>query len=377
MRRLNSTPRLLAAAASIAALAGCNSMTDSTNAPAAPADAWVQQNNFADVNGGYTFQPEAAAFGDPALMQMDIAEGSDLAAPADSMPNDTTGAAFLVRLTWGQLEGNPASTAGLDWSGSIHVDQGGFGVLRTVGFERLQGDHLVLPRTSRQALEFVSHTSTRFDGVLLLVHPNARPMGDAAAAAGSLSFATGPLTQSWTFDELRSANLVIPVGDAGNAVSVVGMPLRPRPAADCGQGFVRGAWAHRETEAGTPVRGFFRGVWVLDNGMPIGHIRGHFGVNDAGEPVWFGKIIGRNGRTLGLARGTYAPDTDPAVAGGSFTGEIVSTEGGPVTGHTEGHYMPGRPHQDADRPDPRGGDSRLGRAGAAGFLEGTWQIQCP
>lgn len=376
MRRLHPTARLLAGATALAALAGCNSLSNDDNAPATSPDAWVQQDNFADANGGYTFQDEPTAFGDPALMQMEIAEGSDLAAP-DSIPNDTTGAAFLVRISWGQLRRNPSATGMTDWSGSIHVDQGGFGVLRTIAFERLQGDHLVLPRTGRQALEFVSHTSTHFDGLLLIVRPNVPVSGSALAAAGNLSFASAPFTQSWTFDELRTAHLVIPVGDAGNAISVVGMPLRPRPAVGCGQGFVRGAWAHRETAAGTPARGFFRGVWVLDDGRPVGHIRGHFGTNDAGDNVWFGKIIARDGRVLGLARGTYEPNSDPAVAGGSFAGHIVSSAGGPVTGHTEGRYLPGRPHQNPDRPDPRGGDSRWGPPGAAGFLEGTWQIQCP
>lgn len=377
MSRLHPTVRWLAGAAALAAIAGCDSMTNDNNAPGTSADAWVQQDNFVDANGGYTFSTETAAFGDPALMQMEIGESSDLTSPADSLPSDTTGAAFLVRLSWGQLQGNRSSTAVTDWSGSIHVDQGAFGVLRTVGFERLQGDHLVMPRADRRSLEFVSHTSTRFDGLLLIVRPNVPVSGSASAATGNLSFATGPFTQSWTFDELRTAHLVIPVGDAGNAVSVAGMPLRPRPAADCGQGFVRGAWAHRETAADAAVRGFFRGVWVLDDGRPIGHIRGHFGTNDAGDNVWFGKIIARDGHALGLARGTYVPNPDPAVAGGSFSGNIVSSEGGPVTGHTEGRYLPGRPQLSPGEPDPRHGDSRLGRPGAAGFLEGTWQIQCP
>jgi hypothetical protein len=363
---------MLAAAAAVAALAGCQSMTGSTDAPAASGDTWAQQDNFTDPNGGYTFQSETAAFGDPALLQMEITERSDFAAP-DSIPSDSTETAFFVRLTWGQLEGNPASTTPLDWSGSIGVDAGGFAVVRTIGFEILQGDHL-LPRTNRQSLEFVSHTTTRFDGVLLLVHPEATFGG--TAAAGSLTFSTGPLTQSWTFDALRTAHLVIPVGDAGNAVAVTGLPLRPRPA-NCGQGFVRGAWAHRETGENEPVRGFFRGLWVLDDGRAVGHIHGHFGTNAAGEHVWFGKIIGRDGRVIGLASGTYTPNADPATAGGTFAGDIVTQEGGPVAGHTEGRYLPGRPDQDPAQPDPRGGDSRFGLPGAAGFLEGTWSIQCP
>jgi hypothetical protein len=352
-------PTLLAAGAALALFAGCDGLTDGRQqAPAT--DTWEQETNFTDPFGGYTFSDEADAFGDPALRAIEIAEAATPSADADSMPIDSTGTAFAVRILWGQLEGNRDAQRLLDWTGSLQVSQGSLGVLRVVAFERLQGDHLVLPRPNRQTLEFVSHTQPHFDGLVVVVRPG------PATTDGTLSFATGPLTQSWTYAELRGANLVIPVDDAGNAVSVVGARL-PAPGDLCARGFVRGHWLHRDD-----ARGVFRGVWVASNGLPVGHIRGHFGSNAAGEHVWFGKIVGRGGRLLGVARGGYTPSDDPAQPGGTFAGRIL-VRPNMETGRVEGHYLPGRP--DGMRSDL--GDPRLGRPGAAGFFEGRWSIGCP
>jgi hypothetical protein len=341
-------PRLLAAGAMLVALAGCDTLTDERGSTPTGTDTWEQETNFTDAFGGYTFTDEAAAFGDPALAAIEIAERPTSFADPDSMPVDSTGAAFAVRILWGQLEGNRDAMIRLDWTGTIAVSQGGLGVLRVIAFEREAGDHLV-PRTDRRTIGFVSHTQPHFDGLLLIVRP-----GDANTD-GTLTFTTGPLTQSWSYSELRSANLVIPVDDAGNAVSIVGMRLPP-PVPGCTRGFVRGHWVHRDD-----ARGVFRGVWVTATGLPVGHIRGHFGTNSNGEHVWFGKILGREGRFVGVARGQYVPSDDPALPGGTFAGRVWVR---PTldTGHVQGHFLPGRPA--ADPAQSGSSDPRLGRAGA-------------
>ncbi len=381
MRPVDPFSKIFALSTSVALLAGCNLATDPQNAAPTSPTAWEQQSNFTDPLGGYNFSSEKVAFGDPALQQMEALDAPQTAG-ADSMPSDSTGTAFLVRVVWGQLEGNPNATSALDWSGSIGIDQGAFHVLRPIGFEREQGDHLVLPRHDRQTLAFVSHTSTRVDGLLLVVRPEAPATGEGIAAEGSLTFATPPLNRVFTYTELRTANLVIPVDSEGNAVSITGMSARPNPT-ECTRGFVRGEWMHRsgsESDS-TGDRGLFRGLWVTDLGRPMGTIRGHFGTNDSGEHVWFGKIIGRRGEALGIARGTYAANPDTTQAGGTFTGDIL-TDNELVSGHVEGHFLPGRlgsengPNHEPRPADPPGGDARRGRPGAHGFIEGRWSLHC-
>jgi len=349
--------RLVAAGATVALLGGCGGLTDGRDA-APVGDTWEQETNFSDALGGYTFSDEAEAFADPALRAIELAEAPFAGADPDSMPVDSTGVGFAVRILWGQLEGNRDAMTRLDWTGSLHVSQGALAVVRVIAFERASGDHL-LPRVDRQTVEFVSHTQPSFDGIVVLVRP-----GDATTE-GTLTFTTGPLTQSWTYSELRAANLVIPVDGDGNAVSVVGLRLPP-PADVCVRGFVRGQWLYR-----TDARGVFRGVWVAANGLPVGHIRGHFGTTDGGEHVWFGKIVGRGGRFLGIARGEYTPSDDPAQPGGTFAGRIL-TRPAFEDGVIHGHYLPGRPAASGATI----GDPRLGRPGATGFFEGRWAIGC-
>src|SRR5262249_16926562 len=139
MRSLKWTSGLLAFGASVALWAGCDPMS-SKEASSPSSDVWAQQDNFVDPTGGYTMTTEPTAFGDPQLAQIEAAE-SAFDVPQDSIPPDST--AFMVRIAWGQLENNPSATIVTDWSGSISVDQGALFVVRLLGFELLQGDHLI------------------------------------------------------------------------------------------------------------------------------------------------------------------------------------------------------------------------------------------
>jgi len=199
-----------------------------------------------------------------------------------------------------------------------------------------------LPRDDRQVVPFTSLTLPHFDGLLLLVHD----LDNDPSA--TLSMRTLPFSDSWTFEELRSANEVIPVDDLGNAVSITGLPL-PDDAA-CLGGAMRGHWMQRNGE-----RGVFRAMLLTRLGRPVGHMRGHFGVNEAGEHVWFAKIIDRSGHLIGLARGTYAPNNE--APGGRFEGHWAAQEG-KRSGVIVGGYLPGR-------------DSRH-----EGYMQARWQSNC-
>lgn len=345
MRIFTSITRLLAIGVPVALLAGCDLLTDAKNSNTGGGDPVV--TDLESTYGGYTYTDEADAFGDPELLKLEAEESPMPVADPDTIPSDSS---FVVRILWGQLRGNRDATTPVDWSGSVQVSNSAVGVLRTIAFER-PGDHL-LPRQDRQTVGFVSHTLPSFDGLLLVVRALPEGTGDGIGSAANLRFETGPYTGEWALSELRGADLVIPVDDLGNAVSITAMPVRRD--APCPNGFVRGHWMVREGE-----RGRIRGLWMGADARPLGHLQGHFGVNEAGERVWFAKIVGRGGRLIGLARGGWTPSEDAAQPGGNFAGHFSAREG-EVTGEVRGHYLAGR---EGDR-------------GAIGFFEGRWGVPC-
>jgi hypothetical protein len=341
MRSATLFVRVLAVGLPLTWLVGCDPVTDSPQDASNSGTAWEQSTNLTSEYGGYDFTAEPPAFGDPEVQAIGAEESPVVVSDPESLATQN---AFALRILWGQLRTNRDAQQVTDWSGRITVTSGGFAVLRTIAFE-YPGDHLLLPRENRQTLGFVSHTRPSFDGLLLLV----RDPGDPTA---TLRFETGPFTGSWTFAELRDIDTVIPVDAVGNAVALQGIPADS--VATCPNGVVRGRWRERDGE-----RGVFRGLWATAFGRPVGHIRGHFGVNDQGERLWFGKIIDRDGLVIGLARGTWEPSTDPARPGGAFSGHWMG-RGGERQGGVAGHFMAARETE----------------YGVAGYFQGRWRTAC-
>jgi hypothetical protein len=322
---------------------GCNLLTDArTDSNATDGEAWEQTTNLSDEYGGYDFESEQPAFDDSEIMKLDAQEASVEVSGEDVSIADEPGA-FALRILWGQLEGNRDATEPVDWSGSISVSSGAVAALRTIAFE-FPNDHL-LRRENRQELGFVSHTLPHFDGLLLVIKED----GDPEA---TLTFATGPMRETFRLSELREIDTVIPVDRAGNAVSLTGIGLDFDPA--CPHGGLRGRWVQRTAE-----RGVFRGAWVTALGLPIGHVRGHFGINDEGRRVWFAKIIDRAGDVIGLARGAWEPSDDLKRPGGVFAGHWVA-RAGEIRGAVGGHYA-ATPHSDE---------------AVAGIFSGRWRSAC-
>ncbi len=337
MQALDSLKRVLVGIPLIL-FAGCEFLTDSSNDNASAGTEWEAGTNLTAEYGGYEFTPEQPAFGDPTFAKIDAEEQ---AVQVESMDLASLRDGIVLRIQWGQLRGNPELEQATDWSGRIAISAGGIAVLRTIAFEA-PGDHL-LPRESRQVLGFVSHTRPHFDGLLLAIHP-----GDAADV--SFGMETGPFTRRWTLEELRGIQTVIPVDDLGNAVAIEAITFDPA----CPNGFVRGHWVQRDE-----TRGVFRGLWATELGHSVGYIRGHFGMNEAGEHVWFGKIIGRDGKVLGLARGQWLPSDTAEVPGGTFAGHWVA-ENRELQGGVRGHYLP----------------ILSGERGTGGFFTAKWHTAC-
>jgi len=277
--------------------------------------------NLNDAYGGYNFGDESPMFSD-ALLASDYSPDHDRAYD-DPMANDPTVVDINRRphtrrylmITWGNLDADSSIDFVTDWSGSLSVDNGVTILKRTVFFDSRDE---ILPRTSRGVIRWISHTRPHFDGIIVALHkigPHDSTTVDSThcgtAHPLSVTFDTGPLTMTFTEDELADLHMVVPVDDAGNAVSFNTLVLEPSA---CAGGFLAGQWKNVPNRPG----GMFRGKWVSNNGVHMGYLKGVFGANDNGDHVFFGKWINRGGKFEGLLKGRYG-DFD-ARPGGWFRG---------------------------------------------------------
>lgn len=277
-------------------------------------------------NGGYTEENEGIP-DDPFYLKIKGEEESAADVSLADEPSLDVSPSYNVhylRITWGMLERDLGNTIDTDWSGTITIDRGALKVERLISFEAGE-DWIVRPRESRQQVEFVSHTSAGKDGLVLKIFsPDVEP---ALFPPNTITFETGPLKKSYPIESLDAVNDVIDVDDNGNQVAFMG---RLRGDGPCVNGFTNGFWRMNE-EAN---RGRFGGVWVESDGASIGYVRGHFGVNEQGDRVMFGKIVSESGLFRGFLRGTYAMNE---IEGGSFEGSWIGA-GGQINGKYEGTF---------------------------------------
>jgi len=119
-----------------------------------------------------------------------------------------------VGARWGFLDRNgtdDASRDATDWSGGARISEGGIARERAVSFER--GDAL-LPRENRQAVRWASHTTSGWDGVLMVVLV---PVDRLEHAEFTLH--AGAFSMTFTLRELLGHH-VFDVDDAGHQVEI-------------------------------------------------------------------------------------------------------------------------------------------------------------
>ena len=204
-------------------LAGCDNATDTDST--SDVSSRDQEIDLDDNFGGYNTADEKAAFDDLMLLA-DYGPDSDVAVydDVDTTRTDRRHPRYLM-ITWGNLRADSLIDFPTDWTGGLCAENGVVRVVRTVRFE--PRDHLE-PRTSRACVEWVSHTQPHFDGVIVALYKtmNCDSLVDPAHVDSlcdeplSVTFKTGPLTITFTQDELMNLHRVIPVDDAGNAVAV-------------------------------------------------------------------------------------------------------------------------------------------------------------
>ncbi len=156
----------------------------------------------------------------------------------------------------------------------------------------------------------------------------------------------GGYSRTFTIDELADLDLKVELegGEIHFMSTEVSLtaPIR---------GFVNGRWNWSPGES----IGHFAGVWVGPRGRPSGWVRGHYGVNLAGQEVFFGKYIDWDGNFKGLLRGRITIDRGELSAGaGRFVGHW--SEGDQLEGSLHGRWNVTRNR---------------------GFFDGRWCAGCP
>ncbi len=244
--------------------------------------------------GGFDTSDEQPGFGDPDIMS-DVSADEPASDPVamDAASDLSSGQipAYVVRITWGKLEGDSTATEVIDWSGYAEINKGVLGVLRLIRFER-QTDRLVLPRQSKQRIDFESQTSRHFDGLMLLIVDN-----DTTDLDGELTLQLGAYSRTLSFAELDSLDLLEQVDDAGNEVSIVS---HGRYVNHFAGGFFAGRWIRMNERMGR-----FHGRWIDIMGNNSGFLKGIWGQNGRGRRVMFGKYIKMDGSFGGLLAGHW------------------------------------------------------------------------
>ncbi len=317
--------------------------------------------NLTDDFGGCKATDEAAAFGDSELESDELSvEANDPMATSvdmDSLRNRPDVKVYSVEFLWGHLELDSTEAAITDWSGSLTVERGGIVAVRLIRFEL--GDYIIRPRLSRQQLDFVSYTKPSFDGMLVFVYD---PMPDSFDTENTLTFTSGPYSRTFTMTELAQISEVVEVG--ANQFSINGFSLE---RLECGEGFFQGRWVRPASDNGL---GTFIGRWISQDGLLLGHLRGHFGKRDDGEQVMFGKWISVAGLFRGFLKGEWGSgsEEDPAASNlGWMRGEIFDRNEAQI-GVYDGGWVQRQ----------RGNDERSERSERAkqGLFRGQWSLNC-
>lgn len=354
MKRSHFYLAVLLAASMVGWLGGCQSPADDDTAD----NELMTREQVVDLEdeyGGYNFGDEAPAFDDPYLSAEYAPElDAEYADPYERDPAVTDIRSQLrprkyLMITWGNLEADTTIDFATDWSGSLSAENAVICLKRTIRFDN---EDEILPRTSRDLLEWKSWTRPHFDGILVALHKIVRrdtTTADVAVEPMSVTFKTAPLTVTIGEDDLEDLHRVVTVDDAGNAVAFNTVTVVPN---ECPTGFLAGQWKNVPERPG----GVFRGKWISHNGAHMGYLRGVYGPRSNGDRVFFGKWINRAGVFKGLLVGKYGSfDDEP---GGWFEG-VWFTRNLRADGRLGGIW------KTSDRVD------------GGGFFKGRWKQECP
>jgi hypothetical protein len=246
--------------------------------------------------GGYTIAdetPDNDLVADFAVNDESSVDGISENSQLNGLNDSSVVNYYHVRIIWGKLNHDSTATQVINWNGSASVNKGTLTIMRKIRFENLT-DYIVHPRTDKKSVQWVSQTITDFDGIHFVIIDN-----DTANSSlpGEFTITVGAYTNTFSFAELDSMELVADVDNLGNQVAIVAFKKQVVPFAG---GFLEGRWI-RTAERG----GRFWGRWINSVGSHTGYLKGIWGVDHNGNQVFYGKYTTLNGRFAGLLKGEW------------------------------------------------------------------------
>ncbi|MEW5854622.1 MAG: hypothetical protein AB2A00_37950 [Myxococcota bacterium] len=260
---------------------------------------------------------ESNADADPAVAAEDEAPPSDTSlgtedgntvTEAEAQTGTNAPTVFYLTVGWGRFpfERNAQPVA---VQGTISVDVGAIVVLRRMALEPITPQEDRIRRDATMPLRQLNLDTTIgccMDGVALkvILHESINQTGTATPREATLTLALDN-GQTFAIPLNPGVETIDEVADIGSGLKGFVQGFQRQPVADCKQGYMLGRWVKRvESDDGREL-GRFAGRYVAEDGTRAGFIRGIFGEREDGSHVFFGKIVGVDGRFKGLMKGTY------------------------------------------------------------------------
>ena len=325
--------------------AGCESVSDDPTSPTS-GDPALQVVDLDSPTGGFTETDEAPLFDEPeTFMAIEEGEGEDCNYE-DPLRNEERVREmerrhgvriYRFRALWGRMVRAVVDTEDtdccvVDWSGGMKLEGGVIVIERVIKFDA--NDEIA--RTGPNTIRWKSYTCPHVDGiqVRLIVPPPPAPDSTTVKPAPpepTLTIVAGPYERTFTLDELEALELIEPVDRCNNYMAIGSHRVLP----GCPSGYLLGKWNDAEEpdtlyneETGEMrgiLLGYYKGIWVSERGWAVGHLRGIYGVNSAGEHKFFGKYVNPKGEFMGILSGDYG--INPTFADGPLDSDIGWFEG--------------------------------------------------
>ena len=265
------------------------------------------ETNIAEEFGGFTTTSEEPGFGNEELLGEDEGnvEYDDPilgSSEVQAITEDVEAGLFHFRAVWGQLEYDSTFTTETDWTGSLSITRGAEVIRRVIRFET--GQDYILERTAKELIEWHSITTVHNDGIAVDIFvPPVLPTYDTTFIIDddgmgnvdttivvdtvypevepvTVSFETGPYSQTFTLNDLVSLDTVVELDD-GNSVAFQAMQFY---RFSCPRGFIAGHWGFDDENTGV-----FEGIWMTQHGYISGYVEGYFENNEEEGKVFYGK----------------------------------------------------------------------------------------